>query len=129
MSHSTPRSTRKGATSSFTLAISSPWRRRSSVPRPGTTRTFGVWSQIARYSYPRAIAARAIDSIDALPSDHRVWQWRSPRMRFRFDEAARRLRAGRLTQLRRAVREAQALEQLELVARGRQRLEWLNVRG
>ena len=30
--------------------ISSPCRRSASASRPGTTRTFGVWSQIARYS-------------------------------------------------------------------------------
>ena len=45
-----PRRTRNGASCSFAAAISSACRRSASASSPGTTRTFGVWSQIARYS-------------------------------------------------------------------------------
>src|SRR3954471_4580014 len=48
MSHSLPRRTRNGASSSFASAISSPWRRTSSAVRPVTAPTETVWSQIAR---------------------------------------------------------------------------------
>ena len=74
MSTSAPRRIRNGATSSFAAAISSAWRRSASASRPGTTRTFGVWSQIARYSWPSSRAASAISSTDAFPSDQVVWQ-------------------------------------------------------
>ena len=48
MSHSIPRRIRKGASSSFAAAISSPCRRTSSGVSPLTAPTAGVWSQIAR---------------------------------------------------------------------------------
>src|SRR5438093_770150 len=55
-------------------AVEPAGRRRPSASRPGTAPTAGVWSQIARYSYPRVRAASAISRTLALPSDHVVWQ-------------------------------------------------------
>ena len=92
---------------SFAAAISSAWRRSASASRPGTTRTFGVWSQIARYSWPSSRAASAISSTDALPSDHVVWQWRSPRMSASSTSARRLAAERRLAQLGRAPRDAE----------------------
>ena len=48
---------------------------------------------------------------------------------FHVDKIVRRSSAGCLAQLGRAVRDAQELEELEFVARGRQRLEGLHVLG
>ena len=80
MSHSAPRRMRNGASTSFAAAISSACRRSASASSPGTTVTFGVWSQIAMYSYPRARAASPISSTLAFPSDHVVCTCRSPRI-------------------------------------------------
>src|SRR5581483_8218374 len=80
MSHSAPRRMRNGASTSFAAAISSACRRSASASSPGTTVTFGVWSQIAMYSYPRARAASPIASTLAFPSDHVVCTCRSPRI-------------------------------------------------
>ena len=70
---------RKGATSSRTRSISSSCSSSRSRLRPWAIVSRGEWSVTTRYSWPSAIAVRAITSTGAPPSLQVVWLWQSPR--------------------------------------------------
>jgi hypothetical protein len=120
MSHSTPREDAERSQRRSRCAISSPCRRSSSDVRPCTTPTLGVWSQIARYAYPRSRAAAPSRGLRPRhPTTSCGSAGRRRNVRQLYEPLGRRSRTGQLAELRWAEGKAEDGELLGLVRKSR----------